>query len=46
MDQINKKMGKGSVMIAAVWVGLRWVMRRERKSPGYTSVLPRTGGQF
>jgi len=37
MDQINKKMGKGSVTIAAVGVGQRWAMRRERKSPGYTS---------
>ncbi|GAB1232383.1 Y-family DNA polymerase [Ferrigenium sp. UT4] len=37
MDQINQKMGKGSVTIAAVGVGQRWAMRRERKSPGYTS---------
>ncbi|MBU1214820.1 MAG: Y-family DNA polymerase [Gammaproteobacteria bacterium] len=37
MDQINKKMGKGSVTIAAVGVGQRWAMRREMKSPGYTS---------
>ena len=37
MDQINKKMGKGSVTIAAVGVGQRWAMRQERKSPGYTN---------
>ena len=37
MDKINKKMGKGSVTIAAVGVGQHWAMRRERKSPCYTS---------
>lgn len=37
MDQINMKMGKGSVTIAAVGVKQRWAMRRERKSKDYTS---------
>jgi DNA polymerase V len=37
MDQINQKMGKGAITIAATGVKQRWAMRRERKSPNYTS---------
>jgi len=37
MDAINRKMGKGSVTTAASGVRQRWAMRRERKSPNYTS---------
>lgn len=36
IDQINRKMGKGSVSIAAEGIHQRWAMRRERKSPDYT----------
>jgi DNA polymerase V len=36
MDQINLKMGKGAITIAATGVKQRWSMRRERKSPNYT----------
>jgi len=36
MDQINQKMGKGAITIAATGVKQRWAMRRERKSPNYT----------
>ena len=37
MDQINQKMGKGSITLAATGMKQRWAMRRERKSPNYTS---------
>lgn len=37
MDAINRKMGKGSVATAASGVSQRWAMRRERKSPNYTT---------
>ncbi len=37
MDAINHKMGQGSVGIAASGIGQRWAMRRERKSPNYTT---------
>lgn len=37
MDQINQKMGKGTITIAATGVRQRWAMRRERKSKNYTS---------
>ena len=37
MDAINRRMGQGSVMIAASGIRQRWAMRRERKSPNYTT---------
>ena len=37
MDAINRKMGPGSVTIAASGISQRWAMRRERKSPNYTA---------
>jgi len=37
MDAINRRMGQGSVTIAASGVRQRWAMRRERKSPNYTT---------
>lgn len=37
MDAINRKMGQGSVTIAASGISQRWAMRRERKSPNYTT---------
>jgi DNA polymerase V len=37
MDAINRKMGQGSVTVAASGIQQRWAMRRERKSPGYTT---------
>jgi len=37
MDAINHKMGKGSVGIAASGIRQRWAMRRESKSPNYTT---------
>lgn len=37
MDEINRKMGKGSVGIAASGLGLGWAMRRDRMSPNYTT---------
>ena len=37
MDAINRKMGQGSVTIAASGIRQRWAMRRERKSPSYTT---------
>jgi len=37
MDAINRKMGKGSVTVASSGVRQRWEMRRERKSPSYTT---------
>lgn len=37
MDGINRKMGQGSVTIAASGINRRWAMRRERKSPNYTT---------
>ncbi|MDP1679606.1 MAG: Y-family DNA polymerase [Candidatus Nitrotoga sp.] len=37
MDAINKKMGKGSVTLAASGINHRWAMRRERQSPNYTT---------
>ncbi|KXS32870.1 MAG: DNA-directed DNA polymerase [Candidatus Gallionella acididurans] len=46
MDAINRRMGQGSVTIAASGVRQRWAMRRERKSPNYTtewSELPVAG---
>lgn len=37
MDAINRKMGQGSVTIAASGIRNNWAMRRERKSPSYTT---------
>jgi len=37
MDAINIKMGKGSVSIAAGGVQKDWSMKREKKTPNYTS---------
>lgn len=37
MDAINRKMGQGSLTIAALGVSQRWAMRRELKSPSYTT---------
>lgn len=37
MDAINRKMGKGSLTLAASGIRQRWAMRREQKSPDYTS---------
>jgi len=37
MDAINRKMGKGSLSIAAGGVQKDWSMKREKKTPNYTS---------
>jgi DNA polymerase V len=37
MDAINRKMGQGSVTVAASGIRQRWAMRRERKSPNFTT---------
>ncbi|MDP1638795.1 MAG: Y-family DNA polymerase [Candidatus Nitrotoga sp.] len=37
LDAINKKIGKGSVTLAASGLKHRWAMRRERQSPNYTT---------
>src|ERR1019366_830443 len=37
MDTINRKMGQGSMTIAASGIRHRWAMRRERKTPNYTT---------
>lgn len=37
MDAINRKMGKGSLTVAASGIRKRWSMRREQKSPNYTT---------
>ena len=37
MDEINRKMGQGSVTIAASGIRQRWAMRRDRMSPNYTT---------
>jgi DNA polymerase V len=37
MDAINRKMGQGSIAVAATGNRQRWAMRRERKSPNYTT---------
>jgi DNA polymerase V len=37
MDGINRRMGHGSLAIAASGIRQRWTMRRERKSPEYTT---------
>ena len=37
MDAINRKMGQGSVTIAASGIQHRWAMRRDRMSQNYTT---------
>jgi len=37
IDAINSRMGQGSVTIAASGIQHRWAMRRDRKSPSYTT---------
>ncbi len=37
MDAINRKMGQGSVSVAASGIQQRWAMKRQRKSPGFTT---------
>ena len=37
MDAINRKMGQRSMTIAASGIRHRWAMRRERKTPNYTT---------
>jgi DNA polymerase V len=37
MDAINQRMGPGSLTIAASGIQHRWAMRRDRKSPNYTT---------
>jgi DNA polymerase V len=37
MDTINRRMGKGSMTIAASGTQQRWAMRRDSKSPNYTT---------
>ncbi len=37
MDSINRRMGKGSMTIAASGTQQRWAMRRDSKSPNYTT---------
>jgi DNA polymerase V len=37
MDTINRKMGQGSMTIAASGISHRWAMRRDRMSQNYTT---------
>lgn len=37
MDAVNRRMGRGSMTIAASGTKPRWAMRRDSKSPGYTT---------
>jgi len=37
MDAINRKMGSGSMTLVASGVRKRWAMRRDQKSPNYTT---------
>jgi len=37
MDLVNRRMGKGSMTIAASGTQRRWAMRRDSKSPNYTT---------
>lgn len=37
MDAINQRMGKGSITLASSGIKQRWAMRRENKSPNYTT---------
>lgn len=46
MDAINRKMGKGALTVAGSGTKQRWAMRRERKTPSYTTdwnELPKAG---
>lgn len=37
MDAINRKMGSGSLTVASMGIKKRWAMRRDNKSPSYTT---------
>jgi len=37
LDQINRKWGRGTLRSAGVPAAPKWAMRREMKSPGYTT---------
>ena len=37
MDAINLKMGSGSMTVASSGLGHGWAMRRDMKSPNYTT---------
>jgi DNA polymerase V len=37
MDVINRKMGQGSIAVAATGTRQRWAMQMEKKSPSYTT---------
>jgi DNA polymerase V len=37
MDEINRKFGKDTVRFASVKTTGNWMMKRARKSPGYTT---------
>ena len=37
MDAINQKMGQGSVTVASSGLGHGWAIRRDMKSPNYTT---------
>lgn len=37
MDSVNRRMGKGCMTIAAPGIKQRWAMRRDSKSPNYTT---------
>ena len=37
MDTINRKMGQGSMTIAASGISHRWAMRRDRMSQNFTT---------
>lgn len=37
MDAVNRRMGQGSLTLAASGIRQRWAMRRDRKSPNYTT---------
>jgi DNA polymerase V len=39
MDSINRRMGKDSVTVGATGTKQRWAMRRDQKSPNYTTDL-------
>lgn len=46
LDTVNKKYGKGTIKLAAEGTKKNWVMRRDLKSPNYTTDwndLPKTG---
>ncbi|HSH86903.1 MAG TPA: Y-family DNA polymerase [Methylophilus sp.] len=37
MDAVNKKMGKGKLIVGSQGYGQPWAMKQERKSPSYTT---------